>query len=107
FSCSDIRPAIRSAEPRHGQWPRRAASVKQRKTDIKNRIKQLKTAPDIPSRSYGAIMKHFEKLAAEQSWLNENGAVYPVSLSNLQRYIAYYESRVKPQSILSYLAAIK
>jgi len=76
-------------------------------TTIENRIQQLVKAPDLPSRSYQTISANFEKMAKKYSWTNKDGSVYPVSLGNLQRYIAYSETRVKPQSILSYLAAIK
>jgi len=71
------------------------------------RAKQLLTAPDIPSRSYGAAARQFERLAKNFGWVDAKGAVYPVRLSTLQLYIAYQEARIKPQSLLSYLAALR
>src|SRR5947209_16906204 len=71
------------------------------------RVAQLAKTPDTPSRSYQAMVKRFEKLAEEFGWQNKNGSIYPVAEKNLAKYIAFHEKRVKPQSITSYLSALR
>jgi hypothetical protein len=71
------------------------------------RARQLVAAPDRPQKSYVAVASRFERLAKQNSWTNDDGSIYPVSLANLQRYVAFHKGSVKPQSLKSYLSALK
>ena len=57
--------------------------------------------------TYRHITTQFEAYARQFNWLNADGSIYPVSLDTLKKYIALQQSRIEPQSITSYLAALK
>jgi len=54
-----------------------------------------------------SIVKNFEQLMQLEGWLNRDRLIYLVGLENLQKYMAYYERKVKPQLLTSYLAALR
>ena len=64
-------------------------------------------APDKGMKFYKAVAGCFERLARQKGWTNTDGSIYLVSLTNLQHYIALQEKRVKPQSLKSYLSALR
>src|SRR5579859_5332542 len=68
---------------------------------VEKRVQKLIKLPDKPSGGYKAIVKNFEWLMRAQKWVNEDGSIYLVQLGNLQRYVAHYETKVKPQSLMS------
>ena len=74
---------------------------------LSERVQQLVAAPDKGMKSYKAVAGCFERLARQKGWTNTDGSIYPVSLANLQHYIALQEKRVKPQSLKSYLSALR
>jgi len=73
---------------------------------LDTRVADLVRGPDRASKSYASITRHFEFLAGHNGWLNMDGSVYPVSVDNLRRFIAFNEKRIAPQSQVSYLAAL-
>jgi integrase len=79
----------------------------ERNEELTARARKLATAPDTPSKAYGATVARFERLAQQFGWLNKDGSLYPVSRNVLHKYIAFHEKQVKPQSIMSYLSALK
>ena len=81
--------------------------VERKKSAVADRVKQLVTAPDKRSRNYLAIANHFERMAVQEAWTNPDGSIYPIALVNLQSYIAFQEARVKPQTLNSYLSALR
>lgn len=91
----------------YGKPKHRAKPTTGARQDLDSRVRQLVLAPDTPSQSYLAAARRYEALACRFGWTNTDGSLYPVSLGSLQRYVAYHENRVKPQSLLSYLSALK
>ena len=54
-----------------------------------------------------AMVKQFERLVQEFRWKNSDGSTYPVAKESLAKYIVFHEGKVKPQSIMLYLSALK
>ncbi|CAG8496832.1 36486_t:CDS:1, partial [Racocetra persica] len=58
-------------------------------------------------KTYRAIIKRYEALAKENEWTNEDKSVWPISRENLTRFITHLHLKVAPQTITSYLSALK
>ena|SRR6266487_3977377 len=57
--------------------------------------------------TYKHITTQFETLAEQFNWRNGDGSLYPVSLETLKKYVAIQQTRIGPQSIISYLSMLK
>lgn len=106
---SSLTSAVKRSGSSSGRRQQGNSKVQSNERDkaLSRRIDQLVKQADIPSPGYAAITRQFERLAQGNDWVNADGSIYPVALVNLQKYIAFNEGRIKPQSILSYLSAIR
>lgn len=58
-------------------------------------------------RTYESIIKHYQTLAHDNQWQNEDGSIWPISKASLIKFIRSICSVVTPPTITSYLSALK
>jgi len=58
------------------------------------------------NKSYLSVTNRFQSLALSNKWINEDGSIWPISLSHLLAYIAVVHKSVSPPTLLSYLSAL-
>jgi hypothetical protein len=57
-------------------------------------------------KAYISTLKQYIKLATESNWRNDNGSLWPISITNLMKYLAYKSQEVAPHTLRSYLCGL-
>jgi hypothetical protein len=92
---------------RRKRYPQSRDGLQISETVIERNVQSLLQRHTPVDSSYGNIIKQFEDLAALFGWGNDDGSIYPVSLETLKKYIGLQQARVEPQSLISYLSAMR
>src|SRR5947209_12865249 len=88
-------------------FPRSREGKQMSEKVIEKNVQSLLQRQNSVGSAYGNVIKQFEGWASLFGWQNKDGSIYPVSLANLKNYIGLQQARIEPQSVMSYLAAIK
>ena len=58
-------------------------------------------------KTYSRVINRYQNLAKENRWVNLDETIWPISKGSLTKFIKHLHNKVEPQTIISYLSALR